>query len=304
MDIAIKEHFHEGIKEKIPLTGGYSFETWLLTLQNGQKVVFRTAPDSEISGGKKIIVSEIFKREKFFYDNLNRREHICPVVYVIDDSYKYYDKPYQISEFIEGTPLNLCFDNFDREVKNNIYYKIGQITAKINNLELDKNHDYISQRDSWEEFITSRLIERLIPLMKDKLITFEEIDKITNSLRRRKAQRTLSFLHLDMRFPNMIYNNGEIFILDAENCEFGDPLYELAIIEITGHLTESFLKGYKSIYGNQVNLDDDLFYYYKMERQAALVNLFMNIIKKDEKSTERCLENFQILKFKLLELSS
>ena len=304
MDIAIKKHFHQAIKGKIQLIGGYSFETWLVILQNGQKIVFRTAPACEISGGRKIIVSEVFNREKFFYDNVNWDAHICPIVYVIDDTCKYYDKPYQISEFIEGTPLNLCFENFNKEKRNDIYYKMGQVTAKINNLELDKNHKYVSQRNSWEEYIASRLYERLIPLMKNNLITVDEIDKITNSIKRKKAEKTLSFLHLDMRFPNMIYNNGKIFILDAENCEFGDPLYELAIIDITGHLTESFLNGYKNTYRNEVNLDNGLFYYYKMERQAALLNLFMNIIRNDEKATERCLQSFQILKIKILEVNS
>ena len=89
----------------------------------------------------------------------------------------------------------------------------------------------------------------------------------------------MSFLHLDLRFINMIYNNGHIYLVDAENCEFGDPLFDLAVIDINDTMTESFLAGYTNSSGCRPNIDSDLFLYYKLERLALIVHVFMNEVK-------------------------
>ena len=99
----------------------------------------------------------------------------------------------------------------------------------------------------------------------------------------------------------MIYNNGDIFILDAENCEFGDPLFELAVIDVGGELEPPFIKGYKTV-NKDIDLNNELYNYYKMERQALVLHLFMNIIKSDTQSTKLYLDNFYELKKKLLKL--
>ena len=72
MDAAINKHFKQGIESRKQLTGGYSFKTWLLTLTSGQKVVFRSNSDFTTGGGRRIIIADIFRREKFFYDNVNK----------------------------------------------------------------------------------------------------------------------------------------------------------------------------------------------------------------------------------------
>lgn len=304
MDEVIKYHFQNNIKNKIELTGGYSFKTWLLILSNNQKVVFRTRDDFVTSGGRKVTIADIFKRENFFYDNINKKiGHICPEVYIVDDTRKYYEKPYQISEYIEGTSLNLCFKDFDTQEQNNILYRIGEITAKINKIEIDKQHPYVTNRISWEEFIADRLYDRLFALIKNNIITLSEIEKITNNLRKKKVDKTLSFLHLDMRRANIIYKDSNLFILDAEKCEFGDPLFELATIDVARELNSSLLEGYKNAYGDNVNLDNDIYSYYKMEKQALVLNLFANSKKKDMKSAMFYLKKFYEMKNKLLNLS-
>jgi fructosamine-3-kinase len=147
--------------------------------------------------------------------------------------------------------------------------------------------------------MAERLRERLTPLVHNGIITEVEIDKIANDMHNRKAAKTLSYLHLDMRRINMIYNNGDIFILDAENCEFGDPLTELATIDVGGEADLSLINGYKNIDGN-IDLNSELYHYYKMERQALVLHLFMNIVKNDTNSTQRYLESFYEIKDKIL----
>lgn len=90
-------------------------------------------------------------------------------------------------------------------------------------------------------------------------------------MRKQKAEYTLSFLHNDIRPDNMIYNNGSIFVLDAEECEFGDPLHELARISQVDDF--QFLKGYKSESDIDIN---NLYLYYKLEELGMLLDCHFN----------------------------
>jgi len=300
MDAAIKKHFQQGIREKTQLTGGYTFMSWLLTLESGKKVVFRTRSDFTTSGGRKIIVSDIFKREAFFYDFVNKAiGRTCPEVYVVDGTCEHYDKPFQISEYLEGQRLDLCFDSLDAQEKSEIYYKYGELAAKINQIEIDEEHPYVTSRGPWEEYLAKRLCERLVPLIANGVITQSEIDAISDMMRNSKAAKTLSFLHIDIRFINMIYSNGQIYLIDAENCEFGDPLFELAVIDISDNLTEDFWRGYESI-SQKPDISSDLFYLYKMERQALVLDVFTNLVKNEAELTQKYLSVFKQIKHRLL----
>jgi len=301
MEHAVRHHLQKGIKEQKRLTGGYTFQTWLLTLSDNQKVVFRAQRDLVTGGGRKIVISEMLTREKYFYDNVNSRiGHICPEVYIVDGTFEHFDMSFCIMEYIEGTPLDVCFKEFDRQKQDELLWKIGETAARINKLEIDGSHPYITDRGSWEKYVADRLAERLKPLIDSDVITQAETDAITSRMLQAKAVQTSSFLHLDMRHANMIYNNGEIFVLDAENCEFGDPLCELAVVDVAGELAPPLTEGYKNISGSDIKFDDELFYLYKMERQALVLHLFMNIVKTDVKSTELYLSRFNELKKKLL----
>jgi len=92
MEKAIRHHIGKGITEKVRLTGGYDFETWLLTLSGNEKVVFRTQRDFVTGGGKEIVIADVLEREKFFYENVNSKiGHICPDVFVVDGTREHYE---------------------------------------------------------------------------------------------------------------------------------------------------------------------------------------------------------------------
>ena len=300
MDEAIKHHFNKEIKEKTKLTGGITFNTWLLVLSDNHKVVFRTRSDFTTSGGREIIIADILEREKFFYDSVNKNiGHICPEIYVVDGTRKYYEDSFQISEYIEGKGLRFCFrELFDEQTKNDVTYKIGEIAARINSIEIDNNHPYVTNRNSWEDYIAGRLCERLNPLIKFNVITLDEVNKIANNMRNKKAKQTSSYLHLDMRHCNMLYHNGDIFVLDAENCEFGDPLHELAVIDVGRESSDILIKGYKGI--SNIDTDNELYYYYKMERLGLVLDLCMNEWIKDPNEKQYYLKEFYETKAKIL----
>jgi fructosamine-3-kinase len=303
MDKAVKHHLGKKIKEKTQLKGGYTFQTWLLTLSDNQKVVFRSQRDFYTGGGRKIIIADVLEREKYFYDNINQKiGRICPEVYVVDGTRDYFDTSYCIMEYIEGTPLVSCFGDFGTKQKKDVLFKIGETAARINSMEIGNNHHYVASRNSWEEYIANRLNERLTALINNQVITQDEINKITESMRQKKAAKEKSFFFFFLRHINMIFNNGDIFILDAENCEFGDPLFELATIDAAGELEPILTDGYRKAYVENIDLESELYHYYKMERLALVLNVFMNEVKDDTESTRIYLNKFHNTKNTLLML--
>jgi hypothetical protein len=164
MDEAIKHHFNKEIKSQVSLTGGYTFQTFLLTLSDNHKIVFRHQMDLKTGSGETMNIFEILERERFFYSNVNKEVgHICPEVYVVDGSRKLHENAYCIMEYIEGKPLNQCFGSFNEKEKRDISYQIGEKAGRINNLEIGDCHSYIKSRKAWSEYIADKISGRFVP---------------------------------------------------------------------------------------------------------------------------------------------
>lgn len=269
MDKAIRQYFDAEIKEKTKLCNGWK-ETWLLTLSNDQKVVFRAYKN----------YTEQFEREKFFYETVNSSiGKICPHVYAVDGTCRFYDKSFQLSEYLPGKTLRQCLQHeFDESQKKSAYYQLGALAAQINQIEIAPQHPYVSEREPWEIYFADKLLrvqlERIIPT---GLVTSNEVDRLCQSMKSKKAEKTRSFLHRDIRPDNIIYNNGQLFVIDAETCEFGDPLNELARINLEWtywEMYDALLSGYKSI--SNIPVDGELFGLYQLESLAELLDMHYN----------------------------
>ncbi len=269
VDNAIKLHFHQDIKEKIRLNNGWK-ESWLLVLSNDQKVVFRAYRD----------YTARFEREKFFYDTVNQKiGKICPEVYVVDGTCEYYHTSYQISEYLEGKALRYCLQKeFNDQQKKAVYHQIGETIAQINQIEIDLHHAYVSNGYSWQSYYRTELLKpQLTRIIKNDFITAAEIEQICENMRTKKIAHALSFLHRDIRPDNLIYHHGKLFVIDAETCEFGDPLNELARINLEWHYWEMYdclLKGYQSVM--DIDTEQDLFFYYQLEGLGELLDMHYN----------------------------
>ena len=71
MKDAVKQYTGQEIRDKCRLGGGYTFEAWLITLSNNQKVNFRSQRDFVTGVGRKIVIVDVLERERFFYDTVN-----------------------------------------------------------------------------------------------------------------------------------------------------------------------------------------------------------------------------------------
>ncbi len=268
INAVVNYHFNTSIKEKIRLENGWK-ESWLLVLSNNQKIVFRACED----------YTNIFEREKFFYDSVNKSiGKTCPDVYAVDGSCQHYDKAYQISEYIEGKSLRHILQTSHSESKEEIYYKIGETVARINKIQIDSNHPYVKDGYSWESHYAYKLLQpQLLRIVKNEVLTNNEAERLCSMISGLKPDITHSFLHRDIRPDNILYSDGKLFVIDAETCEFGDPLNDLARINLEWHYWEmydSLLDGYKSVM--RIDTDNELFYFYQLELLAEILDMHFN----------------------------
>ena len=175
-------------------------------------------------------------------------------------------------------------EELNSDVNDEVYYKIGKIIAGINKIKLS---DDSFTEESWSSFFSKRLNERLNPLLRDNLINQDEIQKICSYYNCFKFTDDRYFLHLDVRKGNIIYKDGVIGLIDAENAEFGDPLFELARIEVYNEMNESFYKGYMDEMGIK-DIDRESIQYcgYTLEALAFLTNVFIHEIDADKEIVE------------------
>ncbi len=267
MQEAIKHYFNKDIINKLRLQNGWK-ESWLLTLSDGEKVVFRACED----------YTDFFERERFFYNTVNQNiGKVCPEVYVIDGSLQFSEKSFQISEYIQGDSFRTVLESADANKKIELYYELGQTIAKINQIKISSFKGEVFNRQPWILHYTNELMKpQLLRIVNNKLITMEQIDKLCEKIRQNPVSEN-SLLHRDIRPDNIICNNDKMFVIDAETCELGDPLNELARINLQWHYWENYdslISGYKEVLN--VDTECEMFYYYQLEQLAEILDMHLN----------------------------
>lgn len=268
MQDAIRYYFNKNISDKIRLQNGWK-ESWLLILNDNTKVVFRICEN----------YTDFFEKERFFYDTVNQNVgKICPEIYVVDGSCKYYNKSFQISEYIDGKVLRSVLQVENDDCKKALYYKIGETVARINQIKISSEHPYVINRNSWLFHYSEKLLKpQLLRIINNGLVKMDEVEKLCETYKNRKIMSEYSFLHRDIRPDNIILKDDRLCIIDAETSEFGDPMNELARINLEWHYWEMFdylLAGYKSV--ENININSELFYYYQLEWLAELLDMHYN----------------------------
>lgn len=139
-----------------------------------------------------------------------------------------------VSEYIFGD---------DHEISS---FDVGKLTSKIHEVPTDGLLIIDQQEQTLSKIISERIIERVISLRKLTKMDFivpesEELESILKT-----SPTKDSLLHLDVRRPNIIGENGIIqAIIDWDNAFIGNPIMELMRISETQELNvEEFLKGY------------------------------------------------------------
>ncbi|MFJ8063666.1 aminoglycoside phosphotransferase family protein [Psychrobacillus sp. NPDC096426] len=163
-------------------------------------------------------------------------------------------------------------------------YDVGQLTSKIHKVPLN-NLSIIDQNErTLSNIISNRITERvhlLSNLINNSIIIpdSEEMEAILNT-----AQTKDSLLHLDVRPPNIIGENGVIKgIIDWDNAFIGNPIMELMRISESQELIEEeFLKGYKNV-DIIINTDEVIQSIYRLDTALMLSILFTTLINDSAK---------------------
>ncbi len=293
----IRDLSGEDVKTVTKLSGGISFETYKLLTESGRAYVFRYGENYTNSGGRFIDIAETFRREKFFFDTVaDRVPARVPHIYLVDDSRKNFDHIYEIYDYIEGRSL----EEMGADVGDDIYYQTGRTIAAINMTKLSEDAD---TGEGWGAFFSNRLRERLIPLIADGLVDEEEIRTICSFFRDLEYMEDRAFLHLDVRKGNILYDEatGSVGLIDAENAEFGDPLFEIARIDVYGEMNDAFYKGYLEEAGlDRIDRGSVRYHGYELESLAFLTNVFIHEIEAEEETVENMKERTVRLKEEIL----
>lgn len=268
MQEAIKHYFNKDIINKLRLRNGWK-ESWLLTLSDGEKVVFRACED----------YTDFFERERFFYNTVNKNiGKVCPEVYVVDGGLRFSEKSFQISEYIQGESFRTVLESADTDKKMKLYYELGQTVAKINQIKVSYFEEELFKRQPWILHYTNELMKpQLLRIVNNKLITIEIIEQLCEKFSAKTPFFEDSLLHRDIRPDNIICKDDKMFVIDAETCEFGDPLNELARINLQWHYWENYdslLNGYKDVL--EVDIECEMFYYYQLEQLAEILDMHLN----------------------------
>jgi aminoglycoside phosphotransferase (APT) family kinase protein len=222
---------HWQIEELKFIDNGVNNAVFLIKEKNSGMLAIRTPWRTEDNLNDINLSVRSLKKESVISDHCYKYKIPVPKVHKL---YLSDEINFLVSDFVSG-------DN--KEIPS---FDIGQLTSKLHKIPLD-NLSIIGQHERpLTNIISHRITERVNTLRKLTNTNFvipnsEELESILNT-----TQTENCLLHLDIRQPNLIGENGVIKgIIDWDNAFIGNPIMELMRISESKEINEEeFLKGY------------------------------------------------------------
>lgn len=147
-----------------------------------------------------------FKVEYNFYKaNLNNK--FIPKLYKFDDSKKDIEYVYEILEKLDGNTLYYYWYKMEETERENTIKKLMDIIKEFHISTVDEN--------DWKGKITSDIEKNIIRCKE--LFNCDDYNMILESIKKYDLylnDNYFSLLHNDLHFDNIIYNNGDLKIID------------------------------------------------------------------------------------------
>ncbi|MFS0593993.1 aminoglycoside phosphotransferase family protein [Cytobacillus horneckiae] len=170
-----------------------------------------------------------------------------------------------VSDFIQGDAVPISS------------FHIGEMIAQLHRLPVE-GMQMTFHNESFSQILSSRIVTRAnaIQLQAPPAL---ELQKVLN-----QSAFQQSLLHLDVRPPNLIGQNGRIAaMIDWDNALIGDPVMELMRIAESKEIIENeFLQGYKND-SMLKNCDEMVQTVYRLDTAVMLAILFSVYIKNNVK---------------------
>ncbi|MGP9044008.1 aminoglycoside phosphotransferase family protein [Cytobacillus kochii] len=257
--------------EEINLIGnGVINAVFLINEKNLGKLAVRTPWRSEenmMDKNSSGIIS--LKKEAIISEHCHKHQIPVPKIHKL---YFSNEINFLVSDFVSGD---------GQEISS---YDIGELTSKIHKVPLDGLSIVDQNERKLSNIVSHRITGRVHSLNKLINTNFiipssEELEAILNTSKTKN-----SLLHLDVRPPNIIGENGIIkAIIDWDNSFVGNPIMELMRIFESKELVEGdFIKGYNDLDIIE-NTDTIIQSIYRLDTALMLSILFTSFINDSEK---------------------
>ncbi|MFL0253246.1 phosphotransferase family protein [Clostridium neuense] len=184
--------------------------------------------------------------------NMLKRKTNLPIAEVLyyDNSHSICKADYFFMSKIPGNSLNSISKEIRVEDKNNIYYELGRLNRRINNIR-GKKFGYYSQANkqgnNWYEVFSSMISDVINDAKALNIDIGTKYDTIGKLIERYKVifeeVEVPKLVHWDLWAGNVFIKNGQITgLIDFERCIWADELMEAGFRSYS--YNENFYRGY------------------------------------------------------------
>lgn len=221
-------------KEKID-KGWSGDDKYCITSDTGEKFLLRI---SSLENEKRV-------REAFHYQELVAKAGILvskPIEIGTNDK-----QIYTIEEWLEGDDARDVIANYSNQEQYDFGYTVGKYMLEIHKINAP------SKIAQWDEKFNAKMDRKIQNYLSsgfehpDAHYFIDYIEKNRHLLKGRNH----TFQHGDYHIGNMMISNNEIFIIDFDKYDFGDPWEEFNRIVWSAQASDQFAKGMVDGYFNQ-----------------------------------------------------
>ncbi len=162
-------------------------------------------------------------------------EGIAPKPYVVDVSKKYFPYSYMIQSFVSG--------KHPTKFSLKLLSQLAKKMSLIHSINLSKCGIFPGKFEKYS------LIRLLKPYFKRAETHISEIRNLMNSAKKyveyhdkKNPLKKFSLIHYDVHYKNLIYDGKEVYFLDWEFAESGDPAMDIAMLFWYSTLFDSKIK--------------------------------------------------------------
>ena len=211
---------------------------------------------NDVSGNDEYVFKEMNRPEKFINESKWLKK-LNELNFSVPELVGTYKNSIIITKRIDAEPIS------DEDAREHLF-NIGKLIAKLHNLPIKENID-------WKEYFTNEYSE-LKHLAAGKIetdiyeVTTKFIEEHIESLNTTK----ISIIHRDVRPENVLYSNGNYYLLDFESMAVGDSDYDFTRMFNIFNQKEiyqyddfkNFMDGYRSV--NNIRLSIEKWQIYKI----------------------------------------
>lgn len=216
------------IKSKVNITYGWSDDKKYCVTDSKNKKYFLRVMSLDKEKRTKILLSYMKKLSDL------KLPMCTPIDYSVNS-----DGIYLLQSWIDGDNAESVISSFPNNKQYSLGFRSGQLLKIIHSLPVPDDHE------NWQKFFNRKMDHKIQIYEKYKHV-YEKghyFLEYINENRRFLENRPQSFQHGDYHLGNMIIKDDEIYIIDFDRYDFGDPWEEFNRIVFSAQASFYFASG-------------------------------------------------------------